>query len=537
MALLTAASACAIAAIALTLLLTRNRLRKSSLHLPPGPKGFPLIGNVLAMPRTDLGPRFARMGDRYGDIIYMDVLGQPMIVVNSYEVASELLDKRSATFSGRPRLMMTELVGMDWLLVLMQYGKEWRRHRRAFHQSFHSDASAQYQPLQLQMTRRLLSRLLKSPKSIVQQLNFSFAATLMRLVYGIEIHEENDNYFAMAERVRDIGEDVAFPGRYLVESISWLRYLPSWFPGVHFKRIAAKARQEAESIRTILHAISTKASDSGLAKDSLVTRLLVSASHEYPLLDDLQEFIKGVTTTAYATGVDTTNTITQVFLLMMVMHPDVQKKAQAELDAVVGASRLPQFSDRGALPYMNALITELFRFHVVAPLGIPHRTTADEEYRGYFIPSGTVVSPNIWAMSRDPNEYSDPGTFNPERFLDPDAPVQDPRRFAFGFGRRYCSSSGRSRGLCVSPLLTLFGNVFRICPGRHLAEATVFMVCASMLHVFDIKPPVDSNGVPVKVEYKVTNDTLLQHPQSYEYMIRPRSADAERLVREIDCST
>lgn len=83
-------------------------------------------------------------------------------------------------------------------------------------------------------------------------------------------------------------------------------------------------------------------------------------------------------------------------MLMMAMHPGVQRKAQAELDAVVGTSRLPQFSDRTALPYVNALIMELFRFHVVAPLGIPHRTIADEEYRGYFIPAGTVVSPNIW---------------------------------------------------------------------------------------------------------------------------------------------
>ncbi|PIL24825.1 cytochrome P450 [Ganoderma sinense ZZ0214-1] len=509
MASLSVASACAIAAIALILLLARIRLWKSRSHLPPGPKGLPLIGNVLAMPRTHLGRHFARMGDRYGDIVYMDILGQPMIVVNSYEVACELLDKRSATFSGRPQLVMAEMVGMEWMLVLMQYGKEWRRHRRAFHQAFHSEAVAQYQPLQLQMIRRLLARLVESPKNVVQQLNFSFASTLMQLVFGIEISEVNDKYFAMAERVRDIGEDVAFPGRYPVELFPWLRYLPAWFPGSHFKRIAEKARHEAESIRTSLHTISTEPSDSDPARDSLVSRLLVSASREFPLLDDLEEFIKGVSTTAYATGVDTTNTISQVFMLMMAMHPKIQKKAQAELDAVLGASRLPDFSDRSALPYMNALIMELFRFHVVAPLGIPHRTIADEEFRGYFIPAGTVVSPNIWAMSMDPNEYSDPEAFNPERFLDTERQARDPRQYAFGFGRR-------------------------ICPGRHLAEATVFIVCASMLYVFDIKPPVDSNGAPMELEYKVTNDTLLQHPLSYEYIIRPRSVDVEHLVGEIE---
>ena len=80
----------------------------------------------------------------------------------------------------------------------------------------------------------------------------------------------------------------------------------------------------------------------------------------------------------------------------MSLYPDVQKKAQAELDAVVGPDVLPDYKDREALVYVNAIVKESLRWLNVAPLGVAHRTTADEEFRGYFIPAGTVVMPNIW---------------------------------------------------------------------------------------------------------------------------------------------
>ena len=80
----------------------------------------------------------------------------------------------------------------------------------------------------------------------------------------------------------------------------------------------------------------------------------------------------------------------------MVIFPDVQRKAQAELDAVVGPSRLPTFEDRTSLPYVNAIVKECMRWHVVVTLGIPHRTTADATCSGYFVPEGTVVVTNAW---------------------------------------------------------------------------------------------------------------------------------------------
>lgn len=82
----------------------------------------------------------------------------------------------------------------------------------------------------------------------------------------------------------------------------------------------------------------------------------------------------------------------------MSLNPAVLKKAQAELDDVVGPSRLPDFTDREQLVYVNAIIKEVMRWHTVVPLAVPHCTTADDELHGFFIPAGTVLLPNTWCV-------------------------------------------------------------------------------------------------------------------------------------------
>lgn len=144
----------------------------------------------------------------------------------------------------------------------------------------------------------------------------------------------------------------------------------------------------------------------------------------------------------------------------MSLYPDVLRKAHAELDAVVGPHRLPEFGDRSSLVYINAIIREAMRWHVVLPLGVPHATTEDDELNGYFIPAGTLLLPATWyahlhsadmyisgseakrvdrACMQDPAVFEDPDQFRPERFIRDgklDLTVRDPTTFIFGYGRR-----------------------------------------------------------------------------------------------------
>ena len=84
------------------------------------------------------------------------------------------------------------------------------------------------------------------------------------------------------------------------------------------------------------------------------------------------------------------------FFLAMVLHPQVQLKAREEIDRVVGDNRLPTVRDRENLPYIEAVLKEVFRFHPIAPMGLPHLVTEDDFYEGYLIPKGAIIVPNIW---------------------------------------------------------------------------------------------------------------------------------------------
>ncbi len=143
------------------------------------------------------------------------------------------------------------------------------------------------------------------------------------------------------------------------------------------------------------------------------------------------------------------------------LHPEALRKAHAELDAVVGPHRLPDFGDRDSLPYVNAIIKESMRWHSALPFGVPHATVADDEFRGYFIPAETMLIPNTWyvaprtltldsgqraehlavrACMHDPEVYEDPHVFRPERFIRDgklDLSGRDPAPFIFGYGRRH----------------------------------------------------------------------------------------------------
>jgi len=129
----------------------------------------------------------------------------------------------------------------------------------------------------------------------------------------------------------------------------------------------------------------------------------------------------------------------QTFLLAMVRNPKVFKKAQDELDRVVGKDRLPDFSDKDNLPYINAIIKEVLRWAPPLPISLPKRVTQDDVYRGYLIPAGATVVENVWAICRDPSVYPNPDTFNPDRFLKDgkiDPSVFNPEDRIFGAGRR-----------------------------------------------------------------------------------------------------
>lgn len=187
------------------------------------------------------------------------------------------------------------------------------------------------------------------------------------------------------------------------------------------------------------------------------------------------------------------------------MHPDVQARAHAELDALFGANpaRLPTFTDRAQLPYISLIVEEAQRWHPVAPMGLPHRTDKEDTIAGYRIPKHAVLLPAMWWYTRDPAVYHDAETFKPERF---EEPYNEPHasNVTFGFGRRKC-------------------------PGYLFADASLFLIMAQSLAVFDIKPGVDDAGKEVKLEHGFSAGVIAR-PAPFEARLLPRSAAHEKLI-------
>ncbi|OJT03486.1 O-methylsterigmatocystin oxidoreductase [Trametes pubescens] len=435
------------------------------------------------MPSKNAGADYRELSDKYGDLVYLDVLGQPILLLGTHEAAIDLLDKRSALYSDRVHSPMVDLGGFDWVLTMIHYGPWWRRHRRAFHQFFNPNAIAQLRPLQRSQVNHFLHRLLDTPEHFTEHIRHLFAATIMRIAYGIEVAERNDEYVAMAEEGLAAFSSLLVPGKYLVELLPAMRFLPKWFPGARFKRDAAEARIIVHRLRDTPWARTLAAMREGTANPSMTTVLMErnSASEDAEAKEE-EVVARNTVAVAYGAGADTTLSSIQALFLVLASFPEAQKKAQAELDAVVGPHRLPDFADQDSLPYVCAVIKECLRWRAIVPLGIPHRLIEDDEYRGYFIPKGTLVISNIWAYSRDESRFPDPEASTPERFLkdgklNPD--IVDPAEFAFGYGRR-------------------------VCPGRHFAEASLFLIVSSVLHTLAVSAPLDESGTPMRLEGKMT---------------------------------
>ncbi|KAI8994150.1 cytochrome P450 [Trametes punicea] len=468
---------------------------------------------------------FRDLCTKYGDLVYLNILGDHAVVVGSHRMAVELLDKRSSNTSDRPLGPTVRLTGFDEMLSLMEYDQRWREHRRAFWQIFYPGIVQDYRVIQHSFRERFLAKLAQSPDDFKQHLRYIFSATTLKVLYDIDAEDEGDRCISAITQSLHYGAEL-ITGVHPLDLFPFLQYIPAWFPGMGLKHSLARCKAAVTYAKEVPFAVMKAALGQGRSDSCALAALMSRVEHENGAAtkDHHEELVKNIGLVAFAGGSDTSFSVLLGFFLAMSLYPDVQRKAQAELDAVVGPHRLPDYSDRDALVYVNAIIKEALRWHLVLPLSLPHRTVEDDEVDGYFVPAGTVVIPNVWAITHDPEAYDNPHEFMPERFIHDgklDPTVRDPSAHVFGYGRR------RVVDAC-SQLYTA------ICPGRYFADDMLFLSIASILHVFNIEPPRHEDGKPISIEYRPT-DGVLSYPEDCRCTIKLRSADAALLVSQVGC--
>jgi len=487
----------------------KRRKNVSRLPLPPGPKKFPLIGNMLDMPTSFEWITYRKWCKEFNsDIIHLDVAGTSIVVLNTAEAATDLLEKRSSMYSGRPRLpMANELMGWDYNFGFMDYGDYWRQHRRLMHRSFHPTASLRFRPHELKATHGLLRRLLDEPDNLIGHLRYMAGETVLSIAYGLNIQPKNDPYIKTAERgvVRLL--EAIVPGAFLVDAIPALKYVPSWMPFAGFKRKAREWRKLAIAMLNVPFEAAKRNIDNGNHIPSFASYSLERMDQTGDLKH--QEYvIKSTAGTMYAAGSDTTVSAIASCVLGLLTNPEAFKKAREELDRVVGPGQLPSFDDQPSLPYITAIVKETLRWRDVTPIGVPHFLRVEDEYKGYRLPANSIIVANSWAMLHDENTYPEPFEFKPDRFMKDgklNPAIKDPAHAAFGFGRR-------------------------ICPGRYMAFSAMWIAVASIIATFDITKAVDENGQVIEPSHEYTSSVVCM-PLGFKCSIKPRSQQAEALIR------
>lgn len=471
--------------------------------LPPGPRGLPLIGSVFDVNLAEPWLTYEEWGKQYGDIVHAKLLGKDLIILNSERIARELLEQRSTIYSDRPHIPTNKLFGMDFNTGLLPYGSEWRLHRKMFRTSLNKEAAATYKLLEMRKVRQLLRNLVSSPEEYSKHFNTLSAAIIMAVTYGYDVIPRNDPFVSKLVRLLSLFLDALTPERAaLIGAIPLLSYIPSWFPGGRYKQRAKECRTLARDILDEPVDYVKGCIDTGTATKSMVYDLIRGLSGND---QDHYDAVKAVAATAYLGGAETTHATLLVFLLAMVLYPEVQSKAQEEIDRVVGSDRLPDFNDRPSLPYVEGVLLETFRWHPVTPMGLPHMTTRSDVFAGMYVPKGAIILTNLWAMAHDERRFPEPLTFSPERHLTPSGDLAKGTACnAFGFGRRYC-------------------------PGKFVADQSVWATIVSILATLRIERANDRCGNHIDVIPEFTSG-LSSRPKPFCCSIKVRSAAAERLI-------
>lgn len=220
-------------------------------------------------------------------------------------------------------------------------------------------------------------------------------------------------------------------------------------------------------------------------------------------------------------GSDTSASIITAFVQAMVANPEVQRKAQAQVDSVIGADRSPTWADYASLPYVAQCVKETMRWRPVTPLAFPHALVQDDWIDGFFLPKGTTVIINAWGMQHDGNRFKNPEVFDPDHFAGCTKLAPELANGAWEERDHYGYGAGR-----------------RLCPGIHLAERNLFLAMAKLLWAFDMLPGVDQKGQEMRVDTDARTaycEGFLVCAYDFPARFRLRGEEREKAVlREFD---
>ncbi|XVF86915.1 hypothetical protein PTKIN_Ptkin18bG0079100 [Pterospermum kingtungense] len=430
--------------LALILLSLRlHRCRK--LNLPPGPKPWPIIGNlnlIGSLPHQSIHA----LSQKYGPIMLMKFGSFPVLVASSVDMAKAILKTHDVTFCGRPKIAAGKYTTYNYSdITWSNYGPYWRQARKmCLTELFSARRLESYEYIRREEMNLFLKRLYQSsgtPIVLKEHLSSLSLNVISRMVLGKKYTEgTGENEILSPNEFKEMLDELFLLNGVLNigDSIPWLNFLD--LQG-YIKRMKALSKKFDRFMEHVLdeHNARRKGVQNFVAKD-MVDVLLQLADD--PDLDVKLERngVKAFSQDLIAGGTESSAVTVEWAISEMLRKPEIFAKAAEELDRVIGRDRWVEEKDIVNLPYIDSIAKETMRLHPVAPMLVPRLSREDCQIAGYDIPKGTRTLVNVWTIGRDPTIWDNPNEFCPERFLGKTIDVKghDFELLPFGAGRRMC---------------------------------------------------------------------------------------------------
>ncbi|KAK6943959.1 Cytochrome P450 [Dillenia turbinata] len=459
-------------AIALLLVLVLKKISHiSTKSLPPGPPGWPVIGNMLDLGGVMPHQTLYKLQSKYGPVMWLQLGSVGTLVVQSAKAAADLFKNHDIAISDRKCPDAVKVHGYNQgAISVCRYGPYWHLVRRLYaseliNKQIDGMASARRKCIddmiwsieeetEASRARGGLGEVVVSKSLFLMTFNLMGNFMFSKNLLGSDSREGHDFFDAM-------GNIMEWAGKPNVAD-----FLPllKWVDPQGLRRGATKDMARALMIVAgfMQERMNARCSEKEMIKRDFLDALLEYEGDEKEGPDKISnQNIKIIIMEALFGGTETTSSVIEWTLTELLRKPEIMRKAQAELDSVVGAKSKVEESDINKLPYLQAIIKESLRLHPSVPLLIPRNTLKGIDYLGYWIPKNTQVWVNAWAIGRDPEFWDDPLTFKPERFLDSSIDYK-----------------GQHFGLIP------FGSGRRMCVGMSMANRVVSLAVASLLHYF-----------------------------------------------------
>ncbi|XP_061955135.1 cytochrome P450 98A2-like isoform X1 [Populus nigra] len=480
------------------LLLAYILYQRLRFKLPPGPRPWPIVGNLYAIKPIRFRC-FAEWAQAYGPVVSVWFGSTLNVVVCNAELAKQVLKENDQQLADRHRSRLSARFSRDGKdLIWADYGPHYVKVRRVSTlELFSAKRLEELRPIREDEVTFMAESIFKDctnpenhGKSLLVKKYLGDVAfnNITRLAFGKRfmnsegiIDEQGQEFKAIVSNGVRLGGSLT-----MAEHIPWLQWM---FPLEEEAVEKHNARRDGLT-RVIMEEHTNARKKSGGAKKHFVDALL-TLQEKY----DLSEVtITGLLWDMITAGMDTTAITVEWAMAELIKNPRVQQKVQDELDRVVGFERVMTEADFPNLPYLQAVVKESLRLHPPTPLMLPHRANTTVKIGGYDIPKGSVVHVNVWAVARDPALWKNPLEFRPERFFEEDVDMKghDFRLLPFGAGRR-------------------------VCPGAQLAINLVTSMIGHLLHHFHWTTP---DGVkPEEID-------MSERPGIVTYMMTPLQAVA-----------